>query len=155
MSDLVVILFDAEADAAAALSTIRSVEKGGGIHLTDTAVITKDLTGNVHMKNEFSTDAESGAVIGAVLGLILPGIGSIIGAAAGAFIGSKMGDTAIDGAFEKSVAEALEPDMSALFLMTDGGDPAALAGALEPYEGHVFQTTLSQDFQDELNRALR
>lgn len=155
MSDLIVIMFDAEADAAAALATIREVERAGGIHLTDTAVITKDPDGKVRTKNEISSDAESGAVIGAVLGLIVPGIGSIIGAAAGAFLGSKFGDGGVDGGFAKDVATALAPGTSALFLMIDGGDPAGLAGALEPYEGRVYQTSLPPDFEAELNRALR
>lgn len=155
MSDLIVIMFDAEADAAAALATIRAAEREGGVHLTDTAVITKDERGETRVRNEISSDAESGAVIGAVLGLILPGIGSVIGAAAGAFLGSKFGDGAVDGGFAKDVAAALAPGTSALFLMIDGGDPAALAGALEPYEGRVYQTSLPPDFEGELNRALR
>jgi uncharacterized membrane protein len=155
MSDLIVIMFDAEPDASAALQTIRGVEKGGGVRLTDTAVITKDADGQFHIKNEVSTDTESGAVIGAVLGLILPGIGSIVGAAAGAFLGSKLGDGAVPGDFAKDVANALAPGTSALFLMAEGGDPAALAGALEPYQGRVYQTSLPQDFEGELNRALR
>ncbi|MFM9107325.1 MAG: DUF1269 domain-containing protein [Chloroflexota bacterium] len=155
MSDLIVIMFDAEADAAAALATIREAERAGGIRLTDTAVITKDGSGETRVRNEISSDAESGAVIGAVLGLILPGIGSVIGAAAGAFLGSKMGDGAVDGGFARDVATALAPGTSALFLMIEGGDPAALAGALEPYEGRVYQTSLPPDFEAELNRALR
>jgi uncharacterized membrane protein len=155
MSDLIVIMFDAEPDASAALATIRQAERAGGIKLTDTAVITKDQDGQVHVKNEISSDAESGAVIGAVLGLILPGIGSIIGAAAGAFLGSKLGDGAVDGGFAKDVAAALAPGTSSLFLMVEGGNPAALAGALEPYAGRVYQTSLPPDFEAELNRALR
>ncbi|MGI9252358.1 MAG: DUF1269 domain-containing protein, partial [Thermomicrobiales bacterium] len=130
MSDLLVIMFDEETDAAEALATIREVERGGGVHLTDTAVITKDEDGTMAIKNEASSDAESGAVIGAVLGLIVPVIGSIVGAGVGAFIGSKFGDGAVDGKFAKEVAEALAPGTSALFLMTDGGDADALAGAL-------------------------
>jgi len=155
MSDLIVIAFDEADDAAEALRTIREIEREGGIHLTDTAVVTKNADGSTHVKNELSTDTESGAVIGAVLGLILPGIGSIIGAAAGGFIGSKLGDNAVDGGFVKQVEAALAPGSSALFLMADGGDPAALAGALEPFTGRVFQTTLPPDFEGELNRALR
>jgi len=155
MSDLIVIMFDAEEDAAAALTAIRGAERAGGIRLTDTAVITKDQGGDTRIRNEVSSDAESGAVIGAVLGLILPGIGSIIGAAAGAFLGSRLGDGSVDGGFARDVAAALAPGTSALFLMIEGGDPAALAGAMEPYAGRVYQTTLPPDLEAELNRALR
>jgi len=43
---------------------------------------------------------------------------------------------------------------SALFLIGEG-DPAALLGALKPYEGHVYQTSIDAELEREVNAALR
>lgn len=158
MSDLIVITFDSESEAKQALDTIRSTQKGGGLKLTDTAVITKDADGKVDVKNEWSSGAEAGAVAGGIIGLmtsfILPVVGTVAGAAVGGWIGSKLTGS-VDGDFVKDVSAQLEPGKSALFLLMGSGDPAAVRASLEAYQGKVLQTTLSQDFEDSLNQALR
>ena len=71
MSDLIAITFDGADDAAAALHSVRSLEHEGRFKLEDTAVVTKDAEGKVHVKNEMSSGTETGAVVGAVLGGLL------------------------------------------------------------------------------------
>jgi uncharacterized membrane protein len=158
MSDLLVIKFDGANTADEALASVRSVERGGGFGLTDTAVVSKSQDGAVRVKNEWSSGAETGAVVGGVLGAMVsfmfPPAGAAIGAGLGALVGSKF-DTGVDQGFVKDVSEALKPDTSALFLMLkSGGDAAAVVSAFRPFKGTVYQTTLSPDFESSLQRAL-
>ena len=159
MSDLVVIQFDQEDDARQALAEMRVLEGQGVIKLTDSAVVAKDPDGAVHVKNEVSSGTETGAVVGGAIGLltsfIFPVVGTVVGAAAGAYIGNQFAGDGVDGGFVKDVGEALKPGTSALFLMIRERDAAALRAALEPYEGRVYQTTLSEDLKASLDRALR
>jgi uncharacterized membrane protein len=158
MSNLVVITFEGEETAAEAMANVRTVERAGGLGLTDTAVIAKDASGKVHVKNEWSSGTEKGAVVGGVIGamitFVFPLAGAAVGAGAGAYIGSKI-DPGVDGKFVDDVAAALTPSNSALFLMLkDESDPAAVVAAFGPFKGTVYQTTLSPDFEDSLRRSL-
>ena len=158
MSDLLVIKFDGAQTADEALASVRGVERGGGFGLTDTAVVSKNQAGELRVKNEWSTGAETGAVVGGLLGAMVsfmfPPAGAAVGAGLGALVGSKF-DTGVDQGFVKDVSEALKPDTSALFLMIkSGGDAAAIVSAFRPFKGTVYQTTLSPDFESSLQRAL-
>ena len=156
MSSLVVITFDSEAEAAEVLQTIRGLEKQGVMRLADSAVVAKDASGKVHVKNEVSGATETGAVAGAIVGgfltFMFPPLGIAIGAASGAAIGAAL-QQGVDGSFVKDVSQSLEPGKSALFLEIAQGHPSAIE-ALKPYKGTVFQTTLDPDVEDRLRRAL-
>ena len=158
MSDLIVIRFDGEETAGQAMANVRAVERGGALGLTDSAVITKDAAGEVRVKNEWSSGAETGAVVGGVIGAMVtfffPVAGAAIGAGAGAYVGSKV-QPGVDPKFVEDVAAGLQPGNSALFLMTkDGSDPAGIVAALGSVRGTLYQTTLSSDFEDSLRRSL-
>jgi uncharacterized membrane protein len=45
VSELIVLSFPTEADAASALSELRGLEKDGQVHFNDTAVVTRDPDG--------------------------------------------------------------------------------------------------------------
>jgi len=156
MSNLVVIGFDDEQQAAAALQSLREQEKAGQIKINDTAVVRKDVNGKVSVKGEVSSATEIGAVAGGVLGLVLgfmfPLAGIAIGVAGGAAVGALL-DQGVDGKFVKEVGEELAPGKSALFVVFAGADPSVIE-ALKPYQGHVVQTNLSSDLEERLRRAV-
>jgi uncharacterized membrane protein len=158
MSDLLVVVFDKEDDASNALKNFRSLEKAGQIHLEDTAVIYKDSAGKVRVKNELDSGVETGAVVGGILGgivfLMFPVAGIALGAAAGAGVGALLGK-GVDKKFVKEVSESLQPSTSALFLLISKGNKGTAVGALEPFQGKVYQTTFDPDFEKELKNALR
>jgi uncharacterized membrane protein len=157
MSQLVVLGFDSEDQAQAALKGLRDLEKAGRISFEDTAVITRDAEGKVHVKNEASGTTEAGAVIGGVIGgfvtFLFPLAGIAIGAAAGAGIGAMIGNS-IDGKFVDDVKEELEPGKSALFLLVKGADRSAALAVLRNYHGEVIQTTLDEDAEEQIRQAL-
>jgi uncharacterized membrane protein len=156
MSNLVVISFDDEQQAAAALRTLRDQQKVGLIHINDTAVVQKDPSGKVQVKNELSSATEIGAVaggaLGAILGFMFPLAGLAIGAAGGAAVGAML-QQGVDGKFVKDVSEELQPGKSALFVVFDRANPTVLQ-ALKPYHGKVLQTTLSSDLEERLRQAI-
>src|SRR5215467_2800330 len=119
MSRIVVISFDTEDQAREALASLRNVEKEGGIHFEDTAVVTHKADGSFDVKNEASSATEAGAVVGGLLGgvvfFVFPIAGIALGALAGAGVGAAMG-TGVDGKFVDEVKEKLPPGKSALFL---------------------------------------
>lgn len=164
MSQLVVTTF-ADADTAErALAAIQGVASNGALAITDYAVIVKDAEGNVSTKNRVSTNTAWGAGIGAALGGLLsfmfPLAGIAIGAGGGALIGKQIGDN-VDQSFVRQVQEGLAPGASALFVLVreagaDGGaGPRALVAALEPFEGTLYQTTLSSELEEQLKDALK
>lgn len=154
--NLVVITFEGENEAGEVLATIRRLEKQGVIKLKDTAVVSKDPDGKVHVKNELSSATEIGATTGAVLGgmltFLFPPVGIAIGGASGAAIGALLGQ-GVDGGFVKEVSQNLAPGGSALFLLINYGHASAI-DALKPFKGTVYQTTLPTDLEDRLRKAL-
>jgi uncharacterized membrane protein len=156
MSSLVVITFEHENEAAEVLGTIRRLEHEGVLKLADSAVVAKDLSGDVHVKNEVSSATEIGATTGALVGglvtFFFPPVGIALGAASGAAIGALLGE-GVDKGFVEEVSDGLPPGGSALFLVINSGHPSAI-DALKPYKGTVYQTTLPEDVEDRLRRAL-
>lgn len=159
MSTFIAITFDGEDDARAALGSVRALERESRVDLEDTAVVTKDPDGTVHVKNEMATGTEAGIAVGAVLGGLLFAVfpvGAIVG---GAVVGGLVGRAAmpgIDGAFVKEVEDGLKPGGSALFLLVKGGgDPGLLIGAMRQYSGRVVQTSLDEEQEAALREALR
>ena len=158
MSTLVAITFAAEDDARAALGSIRALEGEGQIGLEDTAVVSKDADGKVHVKNELSSGTETGIAVGAILGSLLwvvfP-VGAIVG---GAIVGGLVGRAAapgIDGGFVKEVETSLAPGGSALFLLVKSGDPGLLIAAMRRYQGTVVQTSLDDEEEAALRQSLQ
>jgi len=157
MSSLVVVTFDQESSAEEALRSIRGLESAKQIALSDTAVITKDGSGELHVKNELSTGAEAGAVAGGMIGLItsfiFPVVGTVVGAGIGGFVGSKF-HTGVDKNFVTEVKDSLTPGSSALILLIKNAEPTAAVAAFKPFQGKVYQTNLSPDLEESLSRAL-
>jgi uncharacterized membrane protein len=158
MAEFLAITFDEADEAAAALRSIRALEKDGGIRLEDTAVVRKDAEGNVTIHNEMASGTETGAVVGAVLGgllfVVFPVAAVVGGAVAGGLVG-RAAAPGIDGAFVKEVGEDLPAGGSALFLQIKSGDSGPLIGALRQYHGRVRQTSLDDEIEQALDESLR
>src|SRR5947209_11829724 len=157
MSDLIVIDFDRADEAHRALEDLRNLQHTGYLHITDSAVIVKASDGSVHVNNQVSDATKTGALIGGALGVVLsfifPVAGLVIGAAGGALVGASL-DRHVDQQFVRDVTANLQAGHSALFLLIDG-TPDAIVAALQPYRGPVYQTTLSQEDEAEIQYELR
>ncbi len=157
MSRIVVISFDTEDQARQALASLRGVEKQGGIHFEDTAVVTHKSDGSFDVKNEASSATEAGAVVGGLIGglvfFVFPVAGIAIGAAAGAGIGAAMGQ-GVPGDFVKEVEGKLPAGKSALFLEIKEANADMAIAALRKYHGEVIQTSLDEETEEALKAAL-
>lgn len=159
MANLIVLTFDDTEQAGLAFEALKQARSGGHLRIDDSAVVVKDATGKAEIKNQVSTGAKlstlGGGLIGALLaGPFLPLIGAAVGAAGGALVWKSL-DMSVDQAFVKDVAAALTPGSSALFVLGSSDAPDVVLGALRPFQGKVYQTTLPQDAVDALANALK
>jgi uncharacterized membrane protein len=158
MSSLVVIAFDSPDEAASVLESLRAQTKYGNISFKDTAVVSKDADGKVHVKNEVSQGMMAATGVGALLGLLLgtfllPLGGLLLGAGGGALVGKFM-DLGVDGKFVKEVSESIQPGTSALFVLVSEANPDVVRAILQEHHGKVLQTTLSEEAEENLKKAL-
>lgn len=159
MSNLVVVTFDNADTAGQVREALRELEHRQLISLDDSAVVIKDADGKVHVENQTDRGMKVGAVGGGLLGLLIAGVlfpfaGLLAGALVGAAIG-KMADQGVDQKFVKDVTNALTPGTSALFVIVREGNPEAVRGALKPFHGEIYQTTLSTEAEESLRDVLR
>jgi uncharacterized membrane protein len=158
MSSLVVISFDSPDEAEKVLDSLKAQTKYDNISFKDTAVVSKDAEGKVHVKNEVSQGTMTATGVGALLGLLLGGLlfpvaGLFLGAGGGALIGRFM-NLGVDGDFVKEVSDSLQPGTSALFVLVHDANPAVVRAILAEHPGKVLQTTLSPEAEESLKKAL-
>jgi uncharacterized membrane protein len=158
MSDLIVVSFESEDEAGAALQALRDLRSAGGVEISDAAVIRKDPDGKTHVKGTLDGGAIAGAAIGGGLGLVLlvffPVVGLAIGAIGGAIVGHAVSDR-VDKDFVREVSAKLEAGHSALFVLLHDGSTAGVLAALRPLEGGtLIQTNLDPELEEEVRKAV-
>ena len=168
MSDLIVVGFDNPAEATAALTECKKLEKEYLLDLEDAVVVVRDAEGKLHLQQSVNLEKIgasyglfSGGFWGALVGLLclnpLAGFvaGSIVGAGAGAIAG-KMSDYGIDDNFIKSLGGTIPPNTSALFVLVRKSQPDKVLTDLAQFKGHarVLQTSLSPADEGKLRAAL-
>jgi uncharacterized membrane protein len=158
MSNLIVITFNDTHQAGEAFQSLKNVQSQGDFKLDDAAVVVKEESGKVEVKNTLDTGVKFGALGGGVLGLLLASVFfPLAGVALGALIGGLLGKAAhlgVDKDFVREVTDSLKPGMSALFVML-AGDPSMAIAALRQYQGTVYQTTLPEETLEALQDALK
>jgi uncharacterized membrane protein len=157
VSELIVLSFPTEADAAATLNELRGLEKQGQVHFNDTAIVTRDPDGTAHVRNELSSATETGATVGAIIGglvfLAFPVVGIVGGALAGGAIGAAT-KSGVSGEFVKELQDQIEPGSSALFLVLDSANVEAVRPVLSRHPGRLVQTSLDSEVEESLRMAL-
>ena len=157
MSQLLVITFGARETAGQAAERLKGIQAAHAASINDMAVVEKDAEGKVHVHHGVDSATAGGAIGGGVLGLLLglvffPIGGLLIGAAAGAFIGRSLHHN-VDKKLIEDVTNDLTANTSALFVIGEGSAPAVI-GALKPFKGTVYQTTLDSETESQLQAAL-
>lgn len=157
MSQLLVITFGERETAGQAAERLKSLNKAHAASINDMAVVEKDEEEKVHVHHGVDSATAGGAIGGGLLGLLLglvffPIGGLLIGAAAGAFIGRSLHHN-VDKKLIEDVTHDMTANTSALFVVGEGS-PAAVVGALEPYKGKVYQTTVDAETEAQLQAAL-
>ena len=157
MSDVVVVTFDNQHEARELRQTLKTLQKDGLLDVEDAAVVVRDAEGKVHVDDETSHSTMLGAGVGGLAGIMLlwmfPVVGIALGAVGGAMTAHYL-EMGIDKQFVKDVTAALQPDNSALLVVVNSSNPAAVRAALAPYKGTIFQTTLDTEAEASLRQAL-
>ena len=103
--------------------------------------------------NALASLAMALAIVGALIEYKIMGIQWVlIGAAIGGLIGRSLHHN-IDKGLVNDVTNDLKENTSALFVIGTGS-AAAVVGALEPYKGKVYQTTLDAETEAQIQSAL-
>jgi uncharacterized membrane protein len=157
MSQLLVITFEERESAGQACERLKSLEHAHGAEINDVATVEKDADGKVHVHHGFDRTTVGGVAVGGLLGLMVglvffPVAGLAIGAAMGGAIGRSLHQN-IDKQLVSDVTRDLTENTSALFVL-GSGNAAAIVGALEPYKGKIYQTTLDPDAEAQVQAAL-
>jgi uncharacterized membrane protein len=157
MSQLLVITFPKRETAGQAGERLKSLNKSGGVEIDDMAVVEKDETGKVNVQHGVDTATATGAIGGGLLGLLLglvffPLAGLAIGAVVGGLIGRSLHQN-VDKKLVEDVTADLSENTSALFVIGTGS-AAGVVGALEPFKGKLYQTTLDPDAEAQIQAAL-
>ena len=155
MSSLIVLKFDDMNGAEAMRERMYDLQKRELITLDDAAVVVRNKKGQAKTKQAHSlvgSGALGGAFWGMLVGLLFfaPWLGLLAGAAGGALAG-KLGDIGIDDDFIKEVQDAVEPENSALFLLSRNANIERIQQELSDFEYRfeIIETNLSPE--DETN----
>ena len=159
MSDLIAITYKGQ-KAFDVLAKLAELQKMKLIELEDAAVATMDEKGKVKIKQTLESQ-RTGAVAtwgffwGFLIGLIFGGplFWGLFTALLSGLIGKRT-DVGIDNQFMKEVGESLETGDSALFLLVIDVTPDKVLPELEKFGGTVYQTSLSEDAEANLQKAL-
>jgi len=160
MSDLIVITYDTEQKGYDALAELQSLQKMELIELEDAAVAVMNQKGKVKVKQTLEKQ-HTGAVAtwgffwGFLIGLIFGGplFWGLFTALLSGLLG-RTTDLGIDNKFIKEVGNSLEPGGSALFLLVIKVTADKVVPELEKFGGKVYQTSLSNEDEEKLRKAL-
>jgi uncharacterized membrane protein len=158
MSDLIVIGYDTEHKAMETRAELIKMQKEYLIQMEDAVVVTKDAEGKVKLHqavNLTAAGAVGGTFWGTLIGMLFlnPLLGAAVGAGAGAISG-KLADIGINDKFMKELAEAFQPNTSALFVLVKKVTPDKVLERLKGHGGKVLQTSLTKDKEEELQKVL-
>jgi uncharacterized membrane protein len=159
MSDLIAITYKGQ-KAFDALAKLGELQKMQLIELEDAAVATMNENGKVKIKQTLESQRTGGVATmgffwGFLIGLIFGGplFWGLFTALLGGLM-AKRTDIGIDNNFMKEVGDSLETGDSALFLLVSKVTPDKVLPELEKFGGTVYQTSLSEDAEAKLQKAL-
>jgi len=158
MADLIAIGYPDETTAIEAAHEAERLASDLIIQPDAIAAIVRDKEGKLKVTTNHHAvagGASWGMFWGFLFGLLffVPFFGLAIGAGLGALMG-KLEKSGIDKQFMNQVRDMLKPGTSALFLVIEKATPDKAVAALSKYGGTVLKTSLSEDAQNELQKAL-
>lgn len=158
MSTLVAIAYPDRETAEQVRRTLAEMQKEHIIELEDMVVVTRSPEGKVKLHQSTSVagvGAAGGAAWGGLIGLLFlaPLLGMAVGAAAGGATGA-MTDVGVDDKFMKELGTQLQEGGAAVIVLVRKSTPDKVIPRIREYGGHVLQTSLSQDAEEDLRAAL-
>lgn len=157
MSELIVLGFDAEAQADAFGDKIAAMQKDLIIEIQDAAEVVRDEKGKPKVKHGrklVGAGALGGAFWGMLFGLLflMPFLGAAIGAGFGALFG-KLGDTGLDKQFIDQMGDAIKPGQAGWFLILSKMTEDKFLAEVEGTHARLLRTSLSNEQEAKLKKA--
>ena len=159
MSDLIVVTYADQFRAEEVRLSLARLQVEHLIDLEDICCVNKDIEGKVKLHQSVHLTAAS-AVNGGFWGLLIgmlfmnPLLGGLIGAGAGAISGSTV-DYGISDDFIRELADQMQTNSSAIFILVKKITPDKVLDALSKYGGTVMKTSFPKDMEAEWQRALK
>jgi len=154
---MLVAVFETEAAAFEGLSALKDLHRDGDITLYASAVIVKDKTGKIGIKQA----AEDGPA-GTALGLLTGGLLGILGGPAGMVVGATLGgftgflfdldNSGIGATFIDDVSKTLTAGKAAVLADMEEGWTAPVDTRLHARGGIIFRRLRSEVVEDQLVR---
>ena len=151
--ELVVLVFDRPDQAEKALEFLQSLKREKIVaRIRNAAILVKDASGKISIKEAEDVDKRHGAIFGAItgglVGLVGGPVGAIVGAAAGAATGRIAADK-IDMGFSddylESLQASLQPNSSAIIALVEHEWAGTVTEALAKQGGQVFRQALPDE----------
>ena len=160
MSNLIVITYPDQETGQKVFAVLDNLQKQKLLTLEDAALAYKDAKGKVKIKqtleNQYTGAAAAwGGFWGLLIGLLFlsPVFWGLVGALLGGILG-KTADIGVDNKFIKEVGESLDPGGSAVFMLIIKATEDKVVEDLRQYGGQVYQTSLSEEDEALLKKAL-
>ncbi len=158
--EMVVIAFEDEYRADEVLNTLKQLDAEYIVDLKSAAVVVRDATGRVRIRETRDFDAKQGAIGGALAGGVLGLLGgslirgAILGAAGGALAGKGI-DLGLNDEYLQSVGESLGSGTSALVALVAFRRVESAMEELDKFEGGtILRHTLSDEVYQQLSDAV-
>jgi uncharacterized membrane protein len=152
MSTLVAIAYPDRETAEKVRQELMQATKEHLLQLEDAVVAVHEPDGKIKLNQAASpagAGAAGGALWGGLIGLLFlaPLLGMAVGAATGGAVGA-MADVGVNDKFMKELGAKMPPGGAALIARDK------LLERIQPYGGHVIQTSLSNEDEERLRSAL-
>src|SRR5215467_10140644 len=141
MSTLIAVAYDTPFKAEEIRMKLQKMQQSYLIDLEDAVVAIKNAKGKVKLDQQFNLTAlgaARGGFWGALIGLLFlnPFFGLAVGAVAGAVSGA-LHDVGINDQFMKDLAQTLQPNTSALFVLVRKATPDRVLEVLKGTGGRI------------------
>ena len=159
MSDLIVVTYPDQFRAEEVRLALARMQVEHLIDMEDACCVTKDIEGKIKLHQSINLTAASavnGGFWGMLIGLLFlnPLLGGLIGAGAGALSGAAS-DYGISDDFMCSLADQMQTNSSAIFVLVIKITPDKVLDELSKYGGTVLRTSFTKDVEAEWQKALQ
>ena len=157
MNKMLVAVFDQEKEAFEGLSALKDLHRDGDITLYASAVIAKDKTGNISVKQAVD-DGPVGTAVGLLSGSLIGILGGPVGMAVGASLGGLAGlvfdadKSGVDMTFVDDVSKSITDGKFAVLAEIDESWTAPVDTRLHRLGAIVFRRLRGEVVEDQLAR---
>ena len=155
MEKMLVAIFDTAPQALKGVIDLNQLHRSGDITLYSTAVITKEPSGKVSIKQAFEREWNA-TPLGFLTGILVGTLGGPIGLAIGASIGGLVGlifdltRTGVSANFLEKASQDLAPGKTALLAEIDETGEAPVDMRLVKLGGHISRRPRSEFVDDQV-----